>query len=68
MKLRPDSRCPGLRVVPPILVAFLVSALPARAEFADVTEIAGIRFVHNNGSSGQHYFEETVGSGCCWID
>jgi hypothetical protein len=43
-------------------------SLTARAEFADVTDIAGIRFVHNNGSSGQHYFEETVGSGCCWID
>jgi hypothetical protein len=36
--------------------------------FTDVTREAGISFVHNNGSGGNYFFPETVGSGCGWID
>jgi hypothetical protein len=36
--------------------------------FADVTESAGIRFVHNNGADGKKYMPKTVGSGCAFFD
>ncbi len=36
--------------------------------FTDVTEEAGIRFVHTNGSTGEHLFPETIGSGCAFVD
>ncbi|MBI1930585.1 VCBS repeat-containing protein, partial [Candidatus Poribacteria bacterium] len=36
--------------------------------FTDVTEEAGIRFVHINGATGEHLFPETIGSGCAFFD
>lgn len=36
--------------------------------FADVTQAAGIRFVHNNGAFGKKYLPETLGPGCAFID
>src|SRR5947209_1245732 len=36
--------------------------------FADITQTAGIRFVHNNGAFGKKYLPETLGPGCAFID
>ncbi len=56
-----------------VLAAIAAIGLAAPAEgavirFTDVTEKAGIRFVHVNGASGEKYYIETMGSGACWID
>src|SRR5438128_2254024 len=52
-----------------------LTALPGKAQappvsvrFKDVTQAAGIRFVHHNGAAGKKLFPETVGSGCAFID
>jgi enediyne biosynthesis protein E4 len=36
--------------------------------FRDVTQLAGIRFVHNNGAFGKKYLPETLGPGVAFID
>jgi hypothetical protein len=36
--------------------------------FTDITDRAGIRFVHNNGAFGKKWMPETTGSGCAFID
>jgi len=36
--------------------------------FVDVTQAAGIRFLHNNGAFGNKYLPETLGPGCAFID
>jgi hypothetical protein len=36
--------------------------------FRDVTQQAGIRFVHNNGAFGKKYLPETLGPGVAFID
>ena len=40
----------------------------ASIQFRDVTEQAGIHFVHNNGAFGKKYLPETMGSGVAFID
>lgn len=42
--------------------------LPPSIPFTDVTEKAGIRFVHMNGSSGEKFLPETMGGGCAFFD
>jgi enediyne biosynthesis protein E4 len=44
--------------------------LPAgvRIRFTDVTEQAGIRFVHFDGHTDMEYIMETMGSGVGWLD
>jgi hypothetical protein len=37
-------------------------------QFVDVTESAGIEFLHVNGSSGEKYFPESMGSGVSFLD
>jgi hypothetical protein len=39
-----------------------------KVRFTDVTERAGIRFVHTNGSFGKKLLPETMGSGVAFID
>ncbi|MCB1019921.1 MAG: VCBS repeat-containing protein, partial [Acidobacteria bacterium] len=39
-----------------------------KVSFVDVTEPAGIRFTHNNGSAGKKYLPETLGSGVVFFD
>jgi hypothetical protein len=57
-----------------IVPAALVSAPPkqpvaaAPVQFVDVTEKAGISFVHASGASADKYMFETFGSGVAWID
>ena len=43
------------------------SELP-RVEFTDVTRSAGIRFVHNNGATGDKLLPETMGGGVAFLD
>ncbi len=61
-------------------VLLLVCALPLIAQtstggaatstitFKDITERAGIHFVHNNGAYGKKYLPETMGPGVAFID
>jgi len=46
------------------------SGAPAAASitFRDVTQQAGIHFVHNNGAFGKKYLPETLGPGVAFID
>ena len=46
----------------------LGQAAIAGVHFTDVTQQAGIRFVHNNGAFGKKYLPETLGPGCAFID
>ncbi len=39
-----------------------------RVPFTDVTESAGIRFKHENGSRGKKLLPETMGGGCAFFD
>ncbi len=41
---------------------------PPQVTFTDITESAGIKFVHQNGAVGEKLLPETMGSGCAWID
>ncbi len=41
---------------------------PSHIQFRDITQAAGIRFVHNNGAFGKKYLPETLGPGCAFID
>jgi enediyne biosynthesis protein E4 len=43
-----------------------LSAVPIR--FRNITEPAGIHFIHTDGSSGRHYIVETIASGLGLID
>ena len=40
----------------------------ASVQFRDVTQQAGIRFVHNNGAFGKKFLPETMGPGVAFID
>jgi hypothetical protein len=51
---------PQVRVKP----AAEVPAMP----FTDITESAGIRFVHENGATGEKLLPETMGGGCAFLD
>ena len=48
--------------------AFAGAATAQEARFVEVTEAAGIRFVHENGAFGEKYLPETMGSGVAWFD
>jgi hypothetical protein len=62
----------GLAIVL-FFVAFTGTGAPAAANspgvtFRDVTQQAGIRFVHNNGAFGKKFLPETLGPGVAFID
>src|SRR5687767_9818592 len=62
---------PGPRCLAGFLAFAPVAAgLPGRAEevFTDVTEKAGIRFVHVNGAAGEKHLYETMIGGGGWLD
>jgi enediyne biosynthesis protein E4 len=64
--------------IPALAMALLLAvlggssaALPTESAgitFRDVTQQAGIRFVHNNGAFGKKYLPETLGPGVAFID
>ncbi len=47
-----------------------IGAAPASTtiQFRDITQQAGIHFVHNNGAFGKKYLPETMGPGVAFID
>jgi len=45
-----------------------VAARPPAVEFTDITESAGITFVHENGARGRKLLPETMGPGCAFFD
>jgi len=47
-----------------------VPARPAAAwgQFTDITDQAGLRFVHTNGAAGNYYMPEIMGAGLCFFD
>jgi enediyne biosynthesis protein E4 len=45
----------------------LAQSKPA-VRFTDITQQAGVRFVHNTGAFGKKYLPETLGPGCAFID
>jgi hypothetical protein len=44
--------------------AVVIPPLP----FTDITDAAGIRFVHENGARGEKLLPETMGAGCGFVD
>ncbi len=57
------------------LAASAVSTLAAgpvpaaeAVHFVNITQQAGIRFVHNTGAFGKKYLPETMGAGCAFLD
>jgi hypothetical protein len=65
---------PRLRASAVIFTFILLAIFPAVAQtstaihFTDITQAAGIRFIHNNGAFGAKYLPETLGPGCAFID
>src|SRR3990172_6632232 len=55
------------RPEPPVTQEFSTVS-PPPVWFVDVTESAGIQFVHTNGSFGQKLLPETMGSGGAFLD
>ncbi|MBI3664241.1 MAG: CRTAC1 family protein [Acidobacteria bacterium] len=41
---------------------------PSSMQFRDVTQAAGLHFIHNTGAFGKKYLPETLGPGCAFID
>jgi hypothetical protein len=41
---------------------------PSSPLFTDIAARAGINFQHRNGATGEHFFIETFGGGCAFID
>ncbi len=66
-----------MRAILGLLLAAVASVSPsgtsaptagAAVQFRDITQAAGIRFVHNHGAFGKKYLPETMGPGCAFID
>ena len=65
-----------LAIIPLVALAIVMAvktgvAAPPEAssiQFRDVTQRAGIHFVHNNGAFGKKYLPETMGPGVAFID
>jgi len=54
-----------------ILLFSLAGLAPAQSSpirFTNITDAAGIGFVHNNGAFGKKWLPETLGPGCAFID
>ena len=52
----------------PLPQSLSASTAAASVQFTDVTDTAGIRFVHHNGAFGKKWMPETTGSGCAFLD
>jgi hypothetical protein len=68
-RLRAVGRCLLCALVVALAVrAGLPSQSAAAIQFRDITEQAGIRFVHNTGAFGKKYLPETIGPGVAFLD
>lgn len=49
---------------------FIITSVSADflPQFTEITQAAGIDFIHNNGAYGKKYLPETMGSGCAFFD
>jgi len=67
-----SRRTPEVEAETPERVAPQVRGLPTLkipdVQFTDVTQAAGIAFVHVNGAYGDKLLPETMGSGCAFLD
>jgi enediyne biosynthesis protein E4 len=65
---RPEPAAAGaaLAVAPPL--SALTGGAPPALPFVDITEAAGIRFVHDNGARGEKLLPETMGGGGGFFD
>jgi enediyne biosynthesis protein E4 len=52
----------------PAVVEAPVNPVPGKPWFVDVTQKAGIDFVHYDSATPKHYIPEVMGSGIGWID
>jgi hypothetical protein len=52
----------------PAAVTRLNTAEVSPAQFTDITDRAGIHFVHDNGAFGKKWMPETTGGACAFID
>jgi hypothetical protein len=66
-KDRRESRARFTRLNAPVTPERMEAEIP-RAGFKDITDQAGIRFVHNNGAYGEKLLPETMGSGVAFLD
>lgn len=65
---RPAEAVPVLtQLNAPVTKEVAVAAIP-EAKFTDVTEAAGIQFVHYNGAYGDKLLPETMGGGVAFLD
>lgn len=55
------------QIVAPVAQAFAAVEIPT-VKFTDITEAAGIHFVHNNGAQGEKLLPETMGGGVGFFD
>lgn len=51
---------PALRELPPVQIPSV--------QFTDITQSAGLHFVHTNGARGEKLLPETMGGGCAFLD
>ncbi len=56
--------CRAKSAAPTTAIAPAVSPV----QFTDITQAAGIHFVHDNGAVGGKWLPETMGSGCAFLD
>jgi len=70
MVKRPLAALLGLGLATFLMVKSGIGASPETSsiQFRDITEQAGIHFVHNNGAFGKKYLPETMGPGVAFID
>ncbi len=57
----------GKPLVMPAMRDRVAAELP-QIPFANITESAGIKFVHENGAEGEKLLPETMGGGCAFLD
>ncbi len=50
------------------LISFPILSIEPTIHFTDVTDIAGIRFTHANGATGDFHLPETLGAGGAFLD
>jgi enediyne biosynthesis protein E4 len=61
-------KCFGFVVAALFCASFAQAQSASGVHFTDITQQAGLRFVHNNGAFGKKYLPETLGPGCAFID
>ena len=65
---RGGKRRRAVRLTLASALTLVAAAAAAEVRFTDVTQEAGIAFVHENGAYGKKYLPETMGSGVAFFD